>query len=303
MPINRSPTSSHLNTPPTSAAVSTASLRHCESESDISSLRNNKTMDRKKRKFEGEEDSDIATMMKDMFTAFSKEQDHRFQDLQASIKDLKEENTELVKSIELMTYKYDEFLARITKLEADKKYDAIKIIQLEDKIEFLERKSKSASIEIRNVPKLSSESKDDLCTIVKTLGKTLNVEIQDHEIKDIYRIKTKDSSQTIVTDLCTVLKKEKILRAAKIFNKNKPKGEKLNTGHLQMQGPKKPIYLSESLTFKTQKLFYLARELQKNYAYAFCWTSHGSVYLRRDENSPLLRVSNEADLEGLRKKE
>ncbi|CAG9138719.1 unnamed protein product [Plutella xylostella] len=97
------------------------------------------------------------------------------------------------------------------------------------------------------------------------------------------------------------MKKEKFLNAIKMFNKNKPKGEKLNTGPLQIQGPRKPVYLSESLTFKTQKLFYMARELQKNCNYAFCWTSHGSVYLRKEENGPLIRVLNEADLEKLRR--
>lgn len=301
MPINRSPTKSHINSATTSTGLSANLLRHCESESDISTLRSNKSAERKKSKFEGEDANDIVTMMKDMFSAFSQEQDHRFRDLQAYIKDLKEENSELVKSIEHMSYKYDEFLERITKLESGKKADELKITQLEDRLEFLERKSKSSGIEMRNVPKLPTESKDNLCSLVRTLGKTLNVELQEHEIKDVYRIKTKDSSQTIVTELCTVMKKEKFLNAIKMFNKNKPKREKLNTGHLQIQGPRKPVYLSESLTFKTQKLFYMARELQKNYNYTFCWTSHGFVYLRKEENGPLIRVLNEADLEKLRR--
>ncbi|KAG7308081.1 hypothetical protein JYU34_006727 [Plutella xylostella] len=45
----------------------------------------------------------------------------------------------------------------------------------------------------------------------------------------------------------------------------------------------------------------LIADLQRNYNFAFCWTSHGVVYLRRDENSPQIRVTNETDLEGLRK--
>ncbi|XP_011557012.3 uncharacterized protein LOC105387907 [Plutella xylostella] len=257
--------------------------------------------ERKKRKFEGEEANDIAIMMKDMFSKLSKEQNQRFHDLQSCINNLSEENSELVKSIELMNHKYDEFLSRITRLESERKTDKVIISQLEDRIETMERKARASGIEIRNIPKTSGETKNELCAIVKSLGKTLNVDIHDHDIRDIYRIKSKDSTNPIITEFSSVLKKEKILKASKDFNKNKSKGDKLNTSHFQIKTPVKPVFLSETLTYKAQRLFYLARDLQRNYNFAFCWTSHGVVYLRRDENSPQIRVTNETDLEGLRK--
>lgn len=300
MPINRSPPASPLKTPTVSAFVhGEKTLQHCQSSPDLPTLGIN-LAERKKRKFEGGDASEVVVLMKEMFSALSKEQNQRFQDLQLAINNLTDENIELVKSIELMNFKYDEFLSRITRLEAERRTDKSTIAHLEDRIEAMERKSRASGLEIRNIPKTTGETKDDLCKIVRSLGETLKVDVQDCDIKDIYRIKTKDSSFPIITEFSSVMKKEKILKASKTFNKSKPKGEKLNTSHLQLKTTVKPVYLSETLTPKTQRLFFLARDLQKNLNFTFCWTSHGVVYLRRDENSPQIRINHEADLEALR---
>lgn len=68
----------------------------------------------------------------------------------------------------------------------------------------------------------------------------------------------KDQFQPIILEFCSALKKEKTMDAVKKFNKNKSNNEKLNATHLDPTLPKKPIFVSESLTQKTQHLFYLA---------------------------------------------
>ncbi|RVE52532.1 hypothetical protein evm_002926 [Chilo suppressalis] len=47
--------------------------------------------------------------------------------------------------------------------------------QLEVGIDFLERKTRAAGLEIRNLPKLEKETKESLCEIVTQLGKTINI--------------------------------------------------------------------------------------------------------------------------------
>lgn len=260
-------------------------LLHCESEPDLHTLSANITERNKKRKFDGET-SDTLVVLKEMFSSFSNEQKNRFQDLQASI--------------DLMSNKYDEFLSKIAYLEKERQSDKLIIKELEDKLETLERKSRGVGIEIRNIPKQKGETKDTLVGEISKLGEILNVDIKTSNIKDIYRLKSKDSSDPIVVDFTTVLLKEKVLKSVKTFNKNKQKGIKLNTTHLSSSYSQKPIFISEALTHKTQRLYYLARQFRKSHGYSFCWTANGIVYLKYNEDSSHIRINNDADLEKLR---
>ncbi|KAL4708006.1 hypothetical protein ACJJTC_010622 [Scirpophaga incertulas] len=64
----------------------------------------------------------------------------------------------------------------------------------------------------------------------------------------------------------------------------------------QLIGPSKPIFISENLTAKVKKLFYLSREFAKTHAYKFCWVTNGKIFLRKKENGTLSRIERESDL-------
>lgn len=274
-----------------------------DSAPDLPSLAN--IAERKKRKHDGSTDEafSITSVLKEMFSTFSKDQDKRFNELQQTIGGIKEQNDALTNSVDLMSQKYDEFITRIAQLEAERKEDKKLIHILEEKIEYLEKKNRTTGIEIRNIPKATGETKQDLCKLVQKLGNTLKIDIKYSDVKDIYRINTKDGTNPIVAELTTVLLKENIIKEVKSFNKNKNKGEKLNTTHFNSHQPMKPVFVSETLTSKTQRLFHLAREFQKNYRYAFCWTSHGTIYLRKEEKAPAIKIASDIDLQDLRKAE
>lgn len=259
-------------------------LQHCESEPDLHSLAINIT-ERKKRKYDGE-NTDIMALIKEMFVSFSREQEKRFQDLKTSM--------------DLMSNKYDEFLSKINTLERERKADKMLIKDLEEKVEIMERKTRGTGFEIRNIPKQNGETKETLCKEIIQLGKTINIDINGSCIKDIYRLKSKDDSNPIIVDLTTVILKDKFLKAVKSFNKPKTKGNKLNTTHLNPKYVAKPLYIAETLTYKTQKLYFLARQFKNSHGFNFCWTTNGIVYLKKNEDSAHIRITDAADLEKIR---
>ncbi|XP_022830972.1 uncharacterized protein LOC111359610 [Spodoptera litura] len=282
-------------------STTNTAIQHYDSAPDLRSIIEN-INERKKRKFD-EGDIYNTDIIKEMFAVLSRDQAARFDELQTTISCLKEQNVKLTQSVEMMSSKYDEFLSRISQLESDRRTDKKYIELLEDKIEYSERKSRSTGIEIRNIPKKTGETKHDLFNLINSVAKIADVDVNPECIKDIYRIKSRDSSHPIMVELTTVLLKEKILNNLKSYNKTKRPGEKLNTGNLGFRGPTKPVYVSEALTTKTQKLFYLARTFQQQYKYLFCWTSHGVIYLRKEENAPHIKILSEKDIENLRKLE
>lgn len=276
-----------------------SSLQHGDSLPDLRLIQATQS---KKRKVT-DTDSDSPGIIEEMFSKFSLEQSVRFNQLQTTIASLKTQNEELTHSVEHMSNRYDEFLSKISQLEAGRREDKKVINLLEERIEHLERKSKSTGVEIRNVPLKAGETKDELCKMVQKVGETIGVDINQSAVKDIYRLKSKDSSNPIIIELTSALVKDNIMENVKAFNKNKKAGEKLNTSHLGFPAPIKPIFIAESLTAKSQRLFYLARTFQKENNYKFCWTSHGIIYLRKNEKAPHIKISSERDINGLRNPE
>lgn len=116
---------------------------------------------------------------------------------------------------------------------------------------------------------------------------------------NVFRIKTKAINAPIIVELTTVHCKENLLTSFKKFNKDKQ--NKLNTEHLRIQGTSIPIYISENLTAKTKRLFFLARGAASHLDFKFCWTSRGKVFLRRNEGSPHILVQTEQDIHALNK--
>lgn len=274
--------------------------QHFHSDPDIPSALSRQS--NKKRKFEGEECS-LMEMFEETFASFAAKLEVKIEGLQATISTIKHQNIELTKGVDLMSAKHDEIMSRLTVLEREQKEDKKLIRTLEDKIENLEKKNRATGIEIHNIQKNTGESKEDLCKVVNELGKTIKVDISNSLIKDIYRINKKENSHpSVIVEFTNVMVKENVLRETRAFNKNKEKGNKLNSTHLKLKQQNKPVFVTETLTPKNQRLFYLARTFQKEYKYAFCWTSHGTVYLRQNVNVAQIRITTEDDIETLRKK-
>lgn len=220
--------------------------------------------------------------------------------IQQTVKDIQKQNIDIKNSMDFISKQYEDMKKKFSKMESERKTQLAYIQGLEIKIENLERTQRQASIEIRNIPVQKKENKQDLLQLVKNLGDSIDVGVDESQIRDVFRLKTKkENNQPIIVDLTTVVLKEKILTSLKNFNKTK-KERKLNTGDLKIDGDPRPVFVAECLTQTARKLYFLAREFSKNYSYAFCWTAHGKVFLRKEEAGLCRRIDTEADLEKLR---
>lgn len=304
MPLRRTPPASPVPTisseVPDNIMRATSGISDQDTNNIIAELPN-LGPERKKRKVTNKAtDKNNEMISMSAFNVFSKEQEKRFDDLVEKINNIILQNCELKESVQLMSNKHDELLNRISELECEKKEDKKRIQLLQDRVENLERRSRACGIELRNVPRSSGETKETLSKLVVDVGKALNVNIESSNIREIFRVKSKDNSNPIIIELDTVLRKHNVIKGVKEFNKNRNKNDKLNTTHIGLQTPAQPIYISESLTSNAQKLYAQARDFCKNYGYKFCWTSHGIVYLRHKIDSPQIRVNSETDLDKLR---
>lgn len=166
------------------------------------------------------------------------------------------------------------------------------IIQLENKIELMERRQISNDIIIDGIP----ENKTEDCTkLVHQICKELNPNINVSMINDCHRIgfnRNNARPRRIIVKFINHQDKINTLKARQIKRN-------FSTKDIGIQ-PDMPIYIRENLTTKGNKLFKEARDLKKSLHFQFVWTKNGLVFLRKNETDKIIRVDNEEVISNLK---
>lgn len=235
-----------------------------------------------------------------MITDLKEEQNHKLDELQSSINDIRKQNAGIIESVEYLSNEYKVLRKQLEDMENDRKRNMDYIQLLENKVDLLETSHKSSCIEIKNIPPKQKESKQDLLDVIGKLGTALNLPIQTSNIRDVFRINTKkEGNKPIIVDFTSIIVKDSVIEHCKKFN-NQHRENKLNTTHLHISGPPNNIYISEHLTAKARRLFFLARDFASTNEYKYCWTAGGKIFIRKREGERHLRVTTEADLDKLK---
>lgn len=246
--------------------------------------------------------------IKEMISDWISQQNLRLGNLEKNLSQLNEHscgikasNNGIEKSLEDISIQMKDLDRKMDMLEGERKNTRAKIAELEERSESLERFVRKTSIEIRGVPKKKKERKEELLSMVTSLIKTTGIEYSPYDIKDIYRLPSKENAttSTIVTEFSNNFFKEKFLSSAKQFNSTQ-RGRQLNTRHLGLDGPEMTLFISEHLTPKAKRLHFLARDFARTEQFQYCWIANGRVFLRKKEGEKYTVVKNENTFQQLR---
>lgn len=255
----------------------------------------------------------IREELKELFSTLQSQQNQRLDVLEQHIAGIKgqndsihKNNLEIEKSLEYVSNKLDVMQSTICRLEEDRNRIATDIAKIEDKCDSIERSMRKTSIQVRNVPKQTTETKETLFKMIYTLSSALKINLEKSELRDVFRVPTKQdqANSMIIIEFSSTLTKTNFLEAKRKFISNsiRYKTEQLNSNHLGLGGGKAEIYISDHLTPQASRLYHLAREFRKTMGYEFCWTSNGLVYLRKKQGDPYILVRGEAQLHLLKNK-
>lgn len=239
--------------------------------------------------------------LKDLICAQGKE----LADITTKLQVIAESNARIDAAVSLLTTQNEEFRQKIAHLEKQAQKQQEYISVLEDKVEDLQRSSRKSCVEIKNVPKKSHETREDLVQMVTHLSNSIQLNMNDRDINDIFRLKSRgdeEKNSTIVVELRSTILRSDFLKKAKDFNfKNKTR---LQAKHLGFKTSEDcPIFISEQLTPKGARLFFLARDLRKAQKVKYCWTSMGKVLVRKDDTSRIIHIQHEAQVQKLMNEE
>lgn len=259
---------------------------------------------RPKRKRDDEfkhELEDFKSEMKAMITSLLTDQSKELKKISSAQREIQDTNLNIEKSIQFLTTQNEMLQKKIEVLEKQSKEDKSYINLLEVKIEDLQREQRKSNLEIKNVPKQPNETKEDLLKMAVCLFKNVGATVQESLITDIYRIRGKKENiqnSPIVIETNSTILKTNILKLCKAFNNTHK--TKLCAKHMGCRlSEETPIFVSEHLTAKGSRLHFLARDLAKSKNYTYCWTAYGKIYVRKDNNSPVIPIVSEAQVHHL----
>lgn len=241
--------------------------------------------------------TDLKNEMKDLITGLVETQNVQINTILTTLKEIHQTTNLVQTTITHLSEENMELKAKIDKLEVLAKKDKEQIVLLESKVEGMQRMERKTNIEIKNVPLKGDENKKDLLQLVSKLYKYLDVKLERTDVKDIIKTKKlKAERSTLIVELNNTFAKTDLLKAAKTYN-YKNKNNKLNAWSLGLAAhADTPIFISENLTPLSSRLYFLARDFKSANKYKYCWTSYGKVYLRMDDNTPIITISSEAQL-------
>ncbi|XP_046684669.1 uncharacterized protein LOC124370428 [Homalodisca vitripennis] len=208
-------------------------------------------------------------------------------------------DTKLAETAAILRSQVDEmkkYREGMEKLEAENKALRNEIAALETRVEEQEMYSRRNCIEIQGIPEEPTETVDDVVDIVVKVGKAVNMDINATMIDACHRLGKKNDAarrgpRGIIVKFVRRLDKEEL-------QKRKHQKRDLPTRHLGM-AMDSTIYLNESLTPSRRRLYALARQAKKDKGYKYVWHRGGKVFLRKEDNAPVIQVCNQADLERL----
>lgn len=172
---------------------------------------------------------------------------------------------------------------------------------LKNKVGQLDQLSRASCLEIQCVPEKKTEN---VVNIVKALGRTINYNINDHDIQYCSRVAKMNPNsprpRTIIAKFTSPRIRDCVLSAVSDYNK-KHSRDKLNTHNLGfVSEDKSPVFVIENLSPENKQLHATARKRGKELNYKFIWVRAGRIYMRKSETSATIVIRNNDTLENLK---
>lgn len=178
----------------------------------------------------------------------------------------------------------------LKKLQKENKVYRNEILELKDRVEYLERSKLETTMNL--YPVIETE-KMDLKEVVQKIGKKTGIKLEGRDIVDIFRRPKKKSGKPgdIVIKFINKEIRDKVLEGIrKVRLTHDDIGIKCEIGR---------IYGNEELTRLGKDIYYKALKLKYEEKWKFLWIKGGKTYIKKEESGRAIRLDNLETIEEL----
>ena len=162
--------------------------------------------------------------------------------------------------------------------------------QLKKSAENSEAILKEKNFEIHGIPHYNNENLND--TIIN-IAKNLDMQMDEKDIDNVYRIKKhrKEGSSKPEPIIVTFMRREMKEKFISLRRHRSMYAREIGFEDSQNQ-----VFINDHLTKRSKELLWKARNLKREKNYKYVWYKNGNIYLRKNDNTEAMRISNESDL-------
>lgn len=180
---------------------------------------------------------------------------------------------------------------KLKTLETEKMQLQRELTEVGNRLRVLEKASRSCNLELHCIPEHKQEN---LLNIMRNICSTIGKPLLEQNISFARRVAkistTTDRPRNVLVTFTSQSSRDSLIAAYKNYNKVH-KEDPINSELLGISGRRQKIYIVEHLPPETKKLHTATREKLKN-SYKYIWIKHGRVYVRKDEGSDAIHVSD-----------
>lgn len=178
---------------------------------------------------------------------------------------------------------------------------------LKDGLDEMDQRARLCNIEIQNLPEKKGEN---LIHVVETIGKVIGVPIPASCITDVHRVAHNQSTQkakNVIVHLSTKRLRDDVIAASRsrrglTASQVQAAAAGGATAHSSTEGsvpPSSRIYINEHLTLRNKILYAKTRARSAEKSYKYTWVKNAAILVRKDENSRVITVRRDEDLQKL----
>lgn len=205
---------------------------------------------------------------------------------------------EIFNSQQFLAAKYDEIIIRNVELEKICENLRTENVTLQKEAQHMkedliriEKTLNEKKIEIHGIPEYKNE---DIYEIVKKIGDSFEYTIRKENIDEAYRIKDQNKNKKnnpIVVSFLRKIDKEEFL--------SKRKKRSLFTNEIGISESKIQIFINEHLNKRMKNLLWQTKTIKIEKKYKFLWIRNGSIFLRKNENTKIIKIDVHEDLKNI----
>lgn len=164
--------------------------------------------------------------------------------------------------------------------------------ELQDRVRSLEQYTRKNNVEISGLPTTPNE---DLMGLLKDVGKSIGVELDESHISASHRIPSYNKSRTpaiIVQFQRRALKDTWISKYKEVRN--------LTAKQVNKLFPDQRVYISDHLSPENKQFLSKLKHKCKEIGYKFAWSRDGKFFVRKNEGEKCLKIVTNDDIERLK---
>lgn len=210
-----------------------------------------------------------------------------------TLKDILKVLKEIYFSQEFLSVKYDEYIIKNKMLEETcetlrKENGVLKkeVKELKERMDTNEYTLREKNIEIQGIPYNKNEKLSE--TIIE-MGNNIGIHLKEEDIDHITRLRGRsDKPGPIIVAFTKKESKEKFMSSRR--------NRSLYAREIGFENSRNQIYINEDLTKQKKELLWKTRKIKKERNFKYVWCKQGNIFLRRDDNTEIIKISDEFDL-------